>query len=198
MKALNVQVEQEAQKRSFLQNDLTMQSSQMSLLQSRVTQLQRELSEARQARTELLEQLQRLRATRQVDELQTKELADQLEAEQYFTVSGHRAEQYFTVSCGHPGRTVPHGHCGHPGSTVLHGHCGHPGRTVPHGQWSPGQDGTSRSLVTRAEQYLTVSGHPGRTVLHGQWSPGQYGTSRSDSCGLQEPKKKTILNCFRK
>ena len=86
VKALNVQVEQEAQKRSFLQNDFTMQSSQMSLLQSRVTQLQRELTEARQARGELLEQLQRLRATRQVDELQTKELADQLEAEQYFTV----------------------------------------------------------------------------------------------------------------
>ncbi|XP_043227647.1 rho-associated protein kinase 1-like isoform X1 [Amphibalanus amphitrite] len=85
VKALNVQVEQEAQKRSFLQNDFTMQSSQMSLLQSRVTQLQRELTEARQARAELLEQLQRLRATRQVDELQTKELADQLEAEQYFT-----------------------------------------------------------------------------------------------------------------
>ncbi|XP_037073648.1 rho-associated protein kinase 1-like isoform X2 [Pollicipes pollicipes] len=85
VKALNVQVEQEVQKRSFLQNDFSMQSSQMSLLQSRVTQLQREVTEARQARSEVLEQLQRLRATRQVDELQTKELQDQLEAEQYFT-----------------------------------------------------------------------------------------------------------------
>ncbi len=55
------------------------------MLRSRERQLQRELEAAREAARSLEEELHKLRALKSVDDLQMRELQDQLEAEQYFS-----------------------------------------------------------------------------------------------------------------
>jgi len=55
------------------------------VLRSRERQLQRELEAAREAARSLEEELHKLRALKSVDDLQMRELQDQLEAEQYFS-----------------------------------------------------------------------------------------------------------------
>ena len=72
-----MQLEQESQKRSLLQNDQSVLSAEMAILRSRERQLQRELEAARDVARSLEEELHKLRTTKSVDDLQMRELQDQ-------------------------------------------------------------------------------------------------------------------------
>ncbi|XP_058794341.1 rho-associated protein kinase 1 isoform X2 [Phymastichus coffea] len=85
VKALQVQIEQEQQKRSILQSDLAQQSSDTSRLRAREQQLVGEVTQLREAKRQFEEELHHLKTQRNVDQLQTKELQEQLEAEAYFS-----------------------------------------------------------------------------------------------------------------
>ena len=84
-KGLVLQLEQESQKRCLLQNDQSALSAELVGLRSRERQLQRELEAAREVARSLEEELHKLRTTKSIDDMQTRELQDQLEAEQYFS-----------------------------------------------------------------------------------------------------------------
>lgn len=84
-KGLILQLEQESQKRSLLQNDQSVLTAELLVLRSRERQLQRELEAARETARSLEEELHKLRTAKSVDDLQMRELQDQLEAEQYFS-----------------------------------------------------------------------------------------------------------------
>jgi predicted nucleic acid-binding Zn-ribbon protein len=64
-----------------------MQSSEISLLKSKEKQLQREISEIREAKKSLEEDLQKIKAAKAVDDLQMKELQEQLDTEMHFSVN---------------------------------------------------------------------------------------------------------------
>jgi chromosome segregation ATPase len=84
---LKVQLEQESHRRSQLQSDLNLQLSEISLLKTKEKQLQRELSETREVKKSLEDELQKIKATKAVDDLQMKELQEQLDTEMHFSVS---------------------------------------------------------------------------------------------------------------
>uniref|UniRef100_A0A8D3C3Q9 Rho-associated protein kinase 2 n=1 Tax=Scophthalmus maximus TaxID=52904 RepID=A0A8D3C3Q9_SCOMX len=77
VKSLSLRLEQEIHKRSLSQSELKMQNQQVSVLRSSEKQLKQEVNH-------LLDMKQILE--KQNQELQLKELKDQLETEQYFTV----------------------------------------------------------------------------------------------------------------
>ncbi|XP_068083475.1 rho-associated protein kinase 2 [Anabrus simplex] len=85
VKALHIQVEQEQQKKALLQADLGVQSSEVAHLRAREDQLSREVVQLREGKKSVEEELHKVKAARSVDDLQMKELQDQLEAEQYFS-----------------------------------------------------------------------------------------------------------------
>uniref|UniRef100_A0A668A2G8 Rho-associated protein kinase 2 n=1 Tax=Myripristis murdjan TaxID=586833 RepID=A0A668A2G8_9TELE len=80
-----LRLEQEIQKRSLSQNDLKVQSQQVSMLRSSEKQLKQELNHLLDMKQSLEKQNQELRRERKEADGQLKELKDQLEAEQYFT-----------------------------------------------------------------------------------------------------------------
>uniref|UniRef100_A0A4W5MK77 non-specific serine/threonine protein kinase n=1 Tax=Hucho hucho TaxID=62062 RepID=A0A4W5MK77_9TELE len=84
VKNLSLGMEQEEQKRRLSQNDLKAQNKQVTALRSSEKQLKQELNHLLDMKQSLEKQNQELR--RQEAEGQLKELKDQLEAEQYFTV----------------------------------------------------------------------------------------------------------------
>lgn len=86
VKALQAQVEQEQQKKSALQSEVGLVSSEVAHLRARETQLTREVIQLREGKKSVEEELHKVKAARSVDNLQMKELQDQLEAEQYFSV----------------------------------------------------------------------------------------------------------------
>ncbi|XP_063242654.1 rho-associated protein kinase 2 [Bacillus rossius redtenbacheri] len=85
VRTLHSQVEQEQQKKCALQAELGVQSSEVAHLRAREAQLGREVGQLREGRRALEEELHRVKTARSVDDLQMKELQDQLEAEQYFS-----------------------------------------------------------------------------------------------------------------
>ncbi|GFG39590.1 hypothetical protein Cfor_01020 [Coptotermes formosanus] len=85
VKALQAQVEQEQQKKSALQSEVGVVSSEVAHLRARETQLTREVIQLREGKKSVEEELHKVKAARSVDNLQMKELQDQLEAEQYFS-----------------------------------------------------------------------------------------------------------------
>ncbi|XP_047365122.1 rho-associated protein kinase 2 isoform X2 [Vespa velutina] len=85
VKVLQGQVEQEQQKRNVLQTDLAQQSSEAGRLRAREQQLIGEVTQLREAKRQIEEELHHLKTQRNVDQLQTKELQEQLEAEAYFS-----------------------------------------------------------------------------------------------------------------
>ncbi|KAL6438984.1 hypothetical protein ACFW04_003778 [Cataglyphis niger] len=85
VKVLQGQVEQEQQKRNVLQTDLGQQTSEAGRLRAREQQLVGEVAQLREAKRQIEEELHHLKAQRNVDQLQTKELQEQLEAEAYFS-----------------------------------------------------------------------------------------------------------------
>jgi chromosome segregation ATPase len=86
VKALQAQVEQEQQKKSALQSEVGLVSSEAAHLRARETQLTREVTQLREGKKSVEEELHKVKTARSVDDLQMKELQDQLEAEQYFSV----------------------------------------------------------------------------------------------------------------
>lgn len=85
VKTLQSQVEQEQQKKNALQSELIQQASSVAALKARHDQLNGEVATLREGKRMAEEDLHRLKTQRSVDELQRKELQDQLEAEQYFS-----------------------------------------------------------------------------------------------------------------
>ncbi|XP_069698446.1 rho-associated protein kinase 2 isoform X2 [Periplaneta americana] len=85
VKALQAQIEQEQQKKSTLQSELGVVSSEAAHLRARETQLAREVTQLREGKKSVEEELHKVKSARSVDDLQMKELQDQLEAEQYFS-----------------------------------------------------------------------------------------------------------------
>ncbi|XP_067205706.1 rho-associated protein kinase 1 isoform X1 [Linepithema humile] len=85
VKVLQGQVEQEQQKRNVLQTDLGQQTSEAGRLRAREQQLIAEVTQLREAKRQIEEELHHLKTQRNVDQLQTKELQEQLEAEAYFS-----------------------------------------------------------------------------------------------------------------
>ncbi|XP_072750269.1 rho-associated, coiled-coil containing protein kinase 2 isoform X1 [Anoplolepis gracilipes] len=85
VKVLQGQVEQEQQKRNVLQTDLGQQTSEAGRLRAREQQLVGEVAQLREAKRQIEEELHHLKTQRNVDQLQTKELQEQLEAETYFS-----------------------------------------------------------------------------------------------------------------
>uniref|UniRef100_A0A8C7VEW5 non-specific serine/threonine protein kinase n=1 Tax=Oncorhynchus mykiss TaxID=8022 RepID=A0A8C7VEW5_ONCMY len=86
VKNLSLGMEQEEQKRRLSQNDLKAQTQQLTALRSSEKQLKQELNHLLDMKQSLEKQNHELRRERQEAEGQLKELKDQLEAEQYFTV----------------------------------------------------------------------------------------------------------------
>uniref|UniRef100_A0A4W4HCQ1 non-specific serine/threonine protein kinase n=1 Tax=Electrophorus electricus TaxID=8005 RepID=A0A4W4HCQ1_ELEEL len=80
VKNLSLKIEQEVQKRSLMQNDLKMQGQQLSMLRTSEKQLKQEINHLLDMRRSLEKQ------NRQDSDGQMKELQDQLEAEQYFSI----------------------------------------------------------------------------------------------------------------
>uniref|UniRef100_A0A674N8W0 Rho-associated protein kinase 2 n=1 Tax=Takifugu rubripes TaxID=31033 RepID=A0A674N8W0_TAKRU len=84
MKNMMLKIEQETQKRNLTQNDLKAQNQQLSSLRTSEKQLKQELNHLLDIKRSLEKQNQELR--KQDADGQMKELQDQLEAEQYFSV----------------------------------------------------------------------------------------------------------------
>ncbi|XP_064486905.1 rho-associated protein kinase 1-like isoform X2 [Ornithodoros turicata] len=85
VQALQAQLDEESRRRGQMVQQVQQQVQELNRLKEKERQTQTQLSEARKAQSEAQEELARLRAARAVDDLQTKELQDQLEAEQYFS-----------------------------------------------------------------------------------------------------------------
>lgn len=87
VKALQGQIEQEQQKRNVLQTELGQHLSEAGRLRAREQQLVGEVAQLREAKRQIEDELHHLKTQRNVDQLQTKELQEQLEAEAYFSVN---------------------------------------------------------------------------------------------------------------
>ncbi|XP_014286972.1 rho-associated protein kinase 1 isoform X1 [Halyomorpha halys] len=84
-KALAAQVEQEHGKKSALATELGLQTSEVAALRAREAQLSNEVSLLRERLRLTEEELHRLKTQKSVDDLQMKDLQDQLEDQQHFT-----------------------------------------------------------------------------------------------------------------
>merc|ERR1712141_678570 len=78
-------VERLKEEKSIMQSEYSVQGSEITLLKTNEKRLLRDLSDHRERTKSLEEELHKVKAARSVDDLQRKELEDQLEAEQYFT-----------------------------------------------------------------------------------------------------------------
>lgn len=81
-----MQVEQELSKKSCLQSELSLLMSESAQQKVKIEQINTELLTLRQHKKNIEEELHKLKTQRSVDDLQLKELQEQLEAEQYFSV----------------------------------------------------------------------------------------------------------------
>lgn len=68
-----------------MQSDFSVQASEITLLKANEKRILRDISDFRERTKSLEEELHKVKAARSVDDLQRKELEDQLEAEQYFS-----------------------------------------------------------------------------------------------------------------
>lgn len=84
VKALHSQVEQEQQKKTILQSEMGQQSSELNKLKAKESQLVQELSHLQDVKKTLEDELVRIKSNWQRDQLQMKELQENLETEQYF------------------------------------------------------------------------------------------------------------------
>lgn len=82
-----MQIEQEVGKKSCIQSELNLLISDCAQQKTKIDQLNNELATLRQTKKHIEEELHKLKTQRSVDDLQLKELQEQLEAEQYFSVS---------------------------------------------------------------------------------------------------------------
>ena len=84
-RSLYSQLERLREEKSLMQSDLSVQVSEITLLRTNEKRLMREATEYRERAKSLEEELHKVKAARSVDDLQRKELEEQLEAEQYFS-----------------------------------------------------------------------------------------------------------------
>lgn len=84
-KALAAQVEQEHGKKSALATELGVQASEVAALRAREAQLSREVDQLRERQRQTEDELLRLKAQKSVDDLQSKDLQDQLDDQTHFT-----------------------------------------------------------------------------------------------------------------
>ncbi|RZF38553.1 hypothetical protein LSTR_LSTR006148 [Laodelphax striatellus] len=84
-KALQAQVDQEHAKKSSLSSELGLANSEVAHLRAREVQLSREVQQLRESKRNIEEEMHKLKTQRSVDDLQMKELQDQLETEQHFS-----------------------------------------------------------------------------------------------------------------
>ena len=68
-----------------MQSDMSVRASEITLLKTNEKRLIRDSSESRERFKSLEEELHKIRSARAVEDLQRKELEDQLEAEAYFS-----------------------------------------------------------------------------------------------------------------
>nr|XP_022315785.1 rho-associated protein kinase 1-like isoform X1 [Crassostrea virginica]XP_022315786.1 rho-associated protein kinase 1-like isoform X1 [Crassostrea virginica] len=80
-----LQVEQEIQRRNLMQGDFKNQTHDLSRYKTMEKQLNKEISDLKEEKMSLEEDLRKIREELSINELQMKELQDQLEAEQYFS-----------------------------------------------------------------------------------------------------------------
>lgn len=88
-KALAAQVEQEHGKKSALASELGVQTSEVAALRAREAQLSKEVSQLRERQRGAEEELHRIKTQKSVDDLQMKDLQDQLEDQHHFTVNNY-------------------------------------------------------------------------------------------------------------
>lgn len=84
-KNYSLQVEQEIQRRNLMQGDFKTQTHDLSRYKNMEKQLNKEISDLKEEKRSLEEELRKIREDLSINELQMKELQDQLEAEQYFS-----------------------------------------------------------------------------------------------------------------
>lgn len=94
VEALQANLEQEQQKKSCLTTELGLAHSEVAGLKAREAQLSSEVALLRQSKKSIEEELHKVKAARSVDSLQMKELQDQFEAEQHFSVSCYAVQNY--------------------------------------------------------------------------------------------------------
>lgn len=82
---LSLQVEQEIQRRNLMQSDFKVQTNELTRCKTLEKQLNKEIFDIKEASRSSEEEIRKLREDLSVNELQMKELQDQLEAEQYFS-----------------------------------------------------------------------------------------------------------------
>ncbi|CAG9814090.1 unnamed protein product [Phaedon cochleariae] len=85
VKALHSQLEQEQQKKTILQSEMTHEAAELAKSRAKESQLALELSHLQDIKKTIEEELLRVRSNWQRDQLQMKELQENLETEQYFT-----------------------------------------------------------------------------------------------------------------
>ncbi len=93
-----MQVEQELGKKSCLQSELSLLMSDCAQQKVKIEQINNELVVLRQYKKNIEDELHKLKTQRSVDDLQLRELQEQLEAEQYFSVCNFRLSSYFYCS----------------------------------------------------------------------------------------------------
>ncbi|XP_015914615.1 rho-associated protein kinase 2 [Parasteatoda tepidariorum] len=84
VKSLSVQIEEENQKRNTIQMELTNRSSEVTKLKTKEKELIKEANELKEVKRSIEDELYKLRTLKSLDDLQTKELKDQFETENYF------------------------------------------------------------------------------------------------------------------
>uniref|UniRef100_A0A6P7F7B7 Rho-associated protein kinase let-502 n=1 Tax=Diabrotica virgifera virgifera TaxID=50390 RepID=A0A6P7F7B7_DIAVI len=84
-KALHSQIEQEQQKKTIMQSEMGNLQAELAKLKVKESQLLHELSHLQDFKKALEEEIVRLKSSWQRDQLQMKELQENLETEQYFT-----------------------------------------------------------------------------------------------------------------
>jgi len=82
---LSAQLERVFEEKSLIQSDLSVKASEITLLKTNEKRLVRDCAESRERSKSIEEELQKVRSARAVEDLQRKELEDQLEAEAYFS-----------------------------------------------------------------------------------------------------------------
>ena len=85
VRSFSSQLERVLEEKSLMQSDLSVKSSEITLLKTNEKRLIRDSAESRERSKSLEEELHKIRSARAVEDLQRKELEDQLEAETYFS-----------------------------------------------------------------------------------------------------------------
>lgn len=85
VRSFSAQLERVLEEKSLMQSDLSVKASEITLLKTNEKRLLRDSAETRERSKSLEEELHKIRSARAVEDLQRKELEDQLEAEAYFS-----------------------------------------------------------------------------------------------------------------